>query len=94
MDDVFERNGNPWVSHCGGGGGGICWSTLGDGPEGVLRFADEAPEGTARARILYEGHEHLVPVRHGHFLLAAWGTDFMKTHPYWASSNRVTIPEL
>ena len=44
--------------------------------EGVLRYSDEAPPDASLARVAYEGTEHPVPVRHGHFLFVAWNTPF------------------
>ena len=42
--------------------------------------AFEAPEGATFARVEYEGREHRVRVRHGHFLLVVWNTSF-RTDP-------------
>ncbi len=78
LDEVVARGGNGvWLSHYGGSGGGMNWTSLSDDARfGVLRFADEAPPGATVARVAYEGAEHVVPVRHGHFLFVAWDTDF------------------
>jgi hypothetical protein len=73
---VFARDGR-WVAAGGGSGTGITWTSLSDeGETGVLRFGDEAPRDVSKARLRYEGQEHEVPVRHGHFLFVAWNTDF------------------
>ena len=77
MDDLFELAGDRWTAAHGGSGLGISWSSMtDDGSRGVVRFGDEAPSGATAARIMYEGREHEVPVRHGHFLFVAWDTDF------------------
>jgi hypothetical protein len=77
MDDLFERLGDRWVDAGGGSGTGISWSSISDdGSRGVLRYGGEAPPDATIARIAYEGREHEVPVRHGHFLFVAWDTDF------------------
>jgi hypothetical protein len=75
MDDLFVRTAEGWEGYGGGSGGGISWTSLGD-ELGVLRYGDEAPDGTAVAVVRYEGQEHRVPVRHGHFLFVAWNTSF------------------
>jgi hypothetical protein len=75
MDDVFVRTSNGWESFYSGNGCGISWGSVGQRENGgVLRYGDEAPEGAAAAVIEYEGAEHRVPVRHGHFLFVAWDT--------------------
>jgi hypothetical protein len=76
MDDVFVRNAGGWEGHGGGSGGGISWTSLGDGELGVLRYGDEAPDGASIAVVEYEAQEHRVPVRHGHFLFVAWNSQF------------------
>lgn len=79
MDDLVIRTPEGWEGYGGGSGGGISWTTLGDDDgRGVLRFADEAPEGVEVAVIEYEGDEYRVPVRHGHFLFVAWDTPFAR----------------
>jgi hypothetical protein len=72
MDDVLVRRADEWEIHSGGSGGGLSWSKLGEEDRGVLRFGDEAPEGASVVMIGYEGQEHRVSVRHGHFLFVAW----------------------
>ena len=72
MDDVLVRRDERWALHMGGSGGGFHWSILGEEDRGVLRYEEEAPEGASVARILYQGQEHRMPVRHGHFLFVAW----------------------
>jgi hypothetical protein len=72
MDDVLVRRDEMWEPYMGGSGGGFQWSILGEEDRGVLRYEDEAPEGTSVARILYQGQEYRMPVRHGHFLFVAW----------------------
>jgi hypothetical protein len=72
MDDVLVRRARKWEIDVGGSGGGLSWSKLGQEDRGVLRYGDEAPEGTSVARIGYEGQEYRVPVRHGYFLFVAW----------------------
>jgi hypothetical protein len=75
MDDVFERRGDRWEGFSGGSGTGISWSSVDETSDlGVLRYGEEAPEGATAAVIVYEGREHRVPVRHGHFLFVAWNT--------------------
>lgn len=76
MDDVFERTGDSWTNWSGGSGGGTNWTTLPDPHVGVLRFGGEAPPDVSLARVRYEGEEYGVSVRHGHFLLVVWGTEF------------------
>jgi hypothetical protein len=77
MDDVLVQSRNGWESYTGGSGGGISWTTLHETDNvGVLRYGDEAPPGATVAWIQYEGAEHRVPVRHGHFLFVAWNTDY------------------
>jgi len=77
MDDLFERVGDRWVDAGGGSGLGTSWSSLEEnGSRGVMRFGDEAPPGAAVAHVRYEGRLYDVPVRHGHFLLVVWDTDF------------------
>lgn len=74
MDDLFEYVDGAWRSHKGGSGGpGINWS--GD-VVGVLRFSGEAPDDVQTAVVRYDGDEHRVPIRHGHFLFVAWDTPF------------------
>jgi hypothetical protein len=72
MDDVLERRAGKWGLHMGGNGGGFQWSLLGQVDRGVLHYEEEAPEGASVARILYQGQEYRMPVRHGHFLFVAW----------------------
>jgi hypothetical protein len=72
MDDVFVREGVPWQISGGGSGGGISWTSLGEGQRGVLRYGGQAPEGASGAWVGYEGAEYKVPVRYGHFLFVAW----------------------
>jgi hypothetical protein len=77
MDDLFERVGDQWMEAGGGSGTGISWSSMSeDGSNGVLRYGDEAPLGSAKAWVAYEGQELEVAVRHGHFLFVAWDTDY------------------
>jgi hypothetical protein len=71
MDDVFRLVAGRWELHSSSNGGGTTWSWLRD-DVGVLRFDGEAPPGASRAVIGYEGREHPVPIRHGHFLFVAW----------------------
>ncbi len=79
MDDVFIRTSDGWQLFYGGSGGGISWGSLGQNESGgVLRYADEAHEGTAVSVIEYEGVEHRIPVRHGHFLFVAWDTPYSR----------------
>jgi hypothetical protein len=77
MDDLFERVDERWIDAGGGSGLGVSWSSMTeDGSRGVLRFGDEAPSDATSARIMYEGREYDVPVRHGHFWFVAWDTEF------------------
>jgi hypothetical protein len=76
MDDVFVRSDEGWEGYGGGSGGGISWTSIGDGERGVLRYSDEAPDRASVAVVQYEGQQHRVPVRHGHFLFVAWNTSF------------------
>ena len=76
MDDLFIRDADRWQLFGGGSGGGISWSSLGEGDHGVLRYGEEAPAGASAAFVTYEAEEYRVPVRHGHFLFVAWGTSF------------------
>jgi hypothetical protein len=79
MDDVLEMTADGWATYTGGSGGGISWTRLGqDDRLGVLRYGGEAPEGTTAAWISYEGSEHRVLVRNGHFLFVAWDTDLQE----------------
>jgi hypothetical protein len=73
MDNVLERTADGWETYTGGSGGGISWTRLGETEGlGVLRYGGEAPDGATAAWIGYEGSEHRVPVRNGHFLFVAW----------------------
>jgi hypothetical protein len=76
MDDLFRHELDRWETDAGGSGGGICWSALGEEGRGVLRFGEQAPEGVSAALVRYEGRQHRVPVRHGHFLFVVWDTSF------------------
>jgi hypothetical protein len=76
MDDLFRQELDAWKTYAGGSGGGISWSTLGEQGRGVLRYGEEAPEGASAALVRYEGRQHRVPVRHGHFLFVVWDTSF------------------
>ena len=72
MDDLFEYVDGAWHNQEGGSGGpGINWS---GSDIGVLRFSDEAPRDAQAVVIRYEGRDHRVPVRHGHFLFVVWDT--------------------
>jgi hypothetical protein len=76
MDDVLVRTSDGWENYTGGSGGGISWTNLHEADNaGVLRYGDGAPSEATAAWIRYEGSEHRVPVRHGHFLFVAWNTD-------------------
>jgi hypothetical protein len=74
MDDVFVRSAKGWEGYGGGSGAGISWTSIGD-KLGVLRYGDEAPDGASVVVVRYQGKEHRVPVRHGHFLFVAWNTN-------------------
>jgi hypothetical protein len=74
MDDLLEWIDGTWRSQEGGSGGpGMNWS---GGDIGVLRFSGEAPGGAQTAVIRFDGSEHRVPIKHGHFLFVAWDTPF------------------
>ena len=75
MNDLYERTPDGWRDH-GGGNGDIQWSALGDEGRGVLAFGGEAPADASVARVSYEGREHKVPIRHGHFFFVAWDTPY------------------
>jgi hypothetical protein len=77
MDDRFELVESRWEEAGGGSGCGILWSSLDEGGDlGVLRYGDEAPDDAMAAWVAYEGREHRVPVRHGHFLFVSWRTSY------------------
>jgi len=77
MDDLFERTGERWIGAVGGSGGGVTWtSTERTDKPGVLRYADEAPNGARSAVIAYEEREYQVPVREGWFFLVVWETAY------------------
>jgi hypothetical protein len=79
MDDVFIQMPEGWQIFYGGNGCGISWGSLGQNEGGgVLRYGDEAPESALVAIIEYEGVEHRVSVRHGHFLFVAWDTPYAR----------------
>ena len=46
---------------------------------GVLRYGDEAPEGTSVALIKYGRHR--VTVRHGHFSFVVWNASSSQEQP-------------
>jgi hypothetical protein len=71
MDDVFFRDDDRWQQYTGGSAG-INWTVLGEGPRGVLRYGDQAPEDASGAWVRYEGAEYRMLVRYGHFLFVAW----------------------
>ena len=81
MEDAFERDGDQWELTQATTGTGTYWAPTGEGERGVLRYADEAPRGASVARVEYDGQEHRVSVRHGHFYFVAWDVASPGTEP-------------
>src|SRR3954469_24340354 len=73
MDDILEWSGERWKPYSGGSGAGTSWTRLGkDGDIGVLRFAGVAPAGVSTVVVEFQGQQHRVTPRYGHFLFVAW----------------------
>jgi hypothetical protein len=73
MDDVLVRSVDRWDLYRATGGEGTSWSLLGEEEDlGVVRFGGPAPESASVALVSFQGRQHRVTVRHGHFLFVAW----------------------
>jgi hypothetical protein len=75
LNELYEHTPDGWVSYISGNGD-VTWRSLGEYSRGVLAFGGEAPESASAARVVYEGGEYVVPIRHGHFFYVHWDTDY------------------
>jgi hypothetical protein len=74
LNTVYASTPEGWKDHTGGNGD-IQWVSLGRSG-GVMAYGGEAPHTATAARVLYEGVEHTVPIRHGHFFFVSWDTNY------------------
>jgi hypothetical protein len=75
MNDLFENTAEGWIDHSGGNWDSQ-WTALGDDSRGVWTLAGKAPDTATVARVAFEGSDHTVAVRHGHFFFVQWDTGF------------------
>jgi len=81
---ICRREDGRWLEWTSSNGGGF---TTTDEGRLVVTLWDVAPADAGTARVLFEGAEHRVPVKHGYFLFCAWGVALPDDADGWPEAH-------